>query len=295
MLLLRAATRDSSGSIDIGQARRFIGVMFGERQFHLARFLELAKEITPKAMELRNEIVFSGSVVPSSAEIIYPPDDVLPELLRSLEAGFASEDIINLDPLLRSVIVGLYCVHIHPFLDGNGRWSRLMASYSAHQASDIWPAMAGVAFMNSCKEMLAKKIWPEARIQGLRKYLELAVEFERALENELSTTGLIDLFDTFSRALVGGSVEKRKRIHLLGGMLISGVLPMAALRSTLNLSSRAAEGRMRSAASVGAMIHFDGEKLNAEAYSKELDFTIEKAVKIIDESAIGERNGIFNI
>jgi Fic family protein len=60
-----------------------------------------------------------------------PPDDV-PELMRQLVDWFARPNAIH--PVLVSGIAQFQLVHIHPFVDGNGRTSRLLSTLCLYRA-----------------------------------------------------------------------------------------------------------------------------------------------------------------
>ena len=67
-------------------------------------------------------------------EVIYtppPPDDV-PPLMRELVAWLRAESAIH--PVLVAGIAQFQLVHIHPFLDGNGRTSRLLSTLCLYRA-----------------------------------------------------------------------------------------------------------------------------------------------------------------
>ena len=67
-------------------------------------------------------------------EIIYtppPPEDV-PPLMRDLVDWLRAESPVH--PVLVAGIAQLQLVHIHPFLDGNGRTSRLLSTLSLYRA-----------------------------------------------------------------------------------------------------------------------------------------------------------------
>ena len=67
-------------------------------------------------------------------KIIYtppPPEDV-PPLMRELVDWLRAESPIH--PVLVAGIAQFHLVHIHPFLDGNGRTSRLLSTLSLYRA-----------------------------------------------------------------------------------------------------------------------------------------------------------------
>ncbi len=70
----------------------------------------------------------------ATGEVVYtppPPGDV-PELMRKLVAWIAAEKEIH--PVLVSGIAQFQLVHVHPFVDGNGRASRLLSTLCLYRA-----------------------------------------------------------------------------------------------------------------------------------------------------------------
>jgi Fic family protein len=70
----------------------------------------------------------------ATGEVVYtppPPGDV-PELMRELVAWIAAEKEIH--PVLVSGIAQFQLVHVHPFVDGNGRASRLLSTLCLYRA-----------------------------------------------------------------------------------------------------------------------------------------------------------------
>jgi hypothetical protein len=68
-------------------------------------------------------------------EIIYtpPPKEDVPPLMRELVDWLRAESPIH--PVLVAGIAQFQLVHIHPFLDGNGRTSRLLSTLSLYRAA----------------------------------------------------------------------------------------------------------------------------------------------------------------
>jgi len=64
----------------------------------------------------------------STGEIIYtpPPPERVPTLMREFTVWLNEES--NISPVLRAGISQFHFVHIHPFLDGNGRTTRLICT-----------------------------------------------------------------------------------------------------------------------------------------------------------------------
>lgn len=70
----------------------------------------------------------------STGEVIYtpPPPGEVPALMRELVEWLRNEEIIH--PVLVAGIAQFQLVHIHPFVDGNGRTSRLLSTLALYRA-----------------------------------------------------------------------------------------------------------------------------------------------------------------
>jgi len=109
---------------------------FAERKpFKLSDLLELHKLITKETLEnpadegsLRNQQV--AVVNRTTGQIIFmpPPTDRVGTLVEEFLEWFNSEEANEIDPVLEAGLAHYELVRIHPFVDGNGRTARVMAS-----------------------------------------------------------------------------------------------------------------------------------------------------------------------
>jgi Fic family protein len=58
-----------------------------------------------------------------------PPNSEVPELVENLVAWLNSQDAQELDPVIEAGIAHYEFVRIHPFVDGNGRTARILATW----------------------------------------------------------------------------------------------------------------------------------------------------------------------
>lgn len=109
---------------------------FAERKpFKLSDLLELHKLITRDTLEnpadegsLRNQQV--AVVNRATGQIIFmpPPTDRVGALVEEFLEWFNSEEVNEIDPVIEAGLAHYELVRIHPFVDGNGRTARVMAS-----------------------------------------------------------------------------------------------------------------------------------------------------------------------
>jgi len=97
--------------------------------------LELHKLVTKETLEnpadegsLRNQQV--AVVNRATGQIIFmpPPTDQVATLVEEYLEWFNSEEADEIDPVLEAGLAHYELVRIHPFVDGNGRTARVMAS-----------------------------------------------------------------------------------------------------------------------------------------------------------------------
>ena len=109
---------------------------FAERKpFKLTDLLELHKLVTRDTLEnpadegsFRNQQV--AVVNRATGQIIFmpPPTDQVATLVEEYLEWFNSEEVDEIDPVLEAGLAHYELVRIHPFVDGNGRTARVMAS-----------------------------------------------------------------------------------------------------------------------------------------------------------------------
>ena len=109
---------------------------FAERNpFTVKDFLKIHKIVTDKTLEnpddegiFRNREVFVGNRF--TREIIYrlPSTDKVPMLVDNFFNWFNSKEANEIDSVIHAGITHYEIVRIHPFIDGNGRTARVMAT-----------------------------------------------------------------------------------------------------------------------------------------------------------------------
>ncbi len=103
--------------------------------FIIKDFLKIHKIVTDKTLGnpedegvLRNRGVIVGNRF--TGEVVYrpPSTDKVPMLVDSFLNWFNSKEVIEVDPVVYAGITHYEIVRIHPFIDGNGRTARVMAT-----------------------------------------------------------------------------------------------------------------------------------------------------------------------
>lgn len=109
---------------------------FAERSpFTKEDLLEIHKTVTKGTLDnpkdegaFRDRQVVVGNRATGEVVFVPPPADLVPKLVDELLNWFNSDDAAGLDPVLEAGIVHYELVRIHPFVDGNGRTARVMAT-----------------------------------------------------------------------------------------------------------------------------------------------------------------------
>ena len=202
---LASASHDATGCVDAAQAKRLTDSSFGRLVCPDSRAaIALAKEISPRVQGLRSEVVFAGARNASAAVHVFAPHEAVS---RQFE-GFINAARCpphGAHPSDVAAITAFCGIHLHPFLDGNGRWSRLIAAQAAATAGSGASGAIAAAFQLQCKTLLTKFIWPQARASGLSRYLAISSAFERYVRKTLRTTStheiitrLLNLIDKYA-------------------------------------------------------------------------------------------------
>lgn len=283
LMFVRAASRRGlGGEVDTNQALRYCEVISGRKTYQTStQLMELGRQISPGNKGLRQEIIFSGASVASEATHIFSPYPILPQLMDSL-VEVLSEGRSETDASVLSAIVGFYCVHMHPFLDGNGRWSRLIAASATASAGNAVPAMIGAVLQNTCKAELADQVWPSVRSNGARDYLNCALRFEDELTDILLEHGLFETVGALNAELKKASRNSRDFQSIVAAAYGRGSLSVGWMRATLGMSSRAFTGLVEKLLLIGnGAIELSREFLNIEPLLARVDAAITMARKSI--------------
>jgi hypothetical protein len=243
LALARAASgHGTSRKVDEQQVRRLGATLLSRAVPRTSEALfELVPSIAPKAGKLREQIVFSGGPSASHANHIYAPHGALPELLESLLAALGS-DLKEISPTAVSALVGFFCVHMHPFVDGNGRWSRVVAVSAGAQAGSATSAIIGAIVQCHGSVKLADDIWPVTRSYGLRGYLQFVHAFETEFRSSLVRSAIPEEARHLSQEIMGACKDRRRAARILIELYASTQIPLANLRTALGLSQRSFEG-----------------------------------------------------
>lgn len=237
LLLARSAATDHAGNVDVVQAKRIAQVAFGHVLWtDLESILKLGSDISPAAKKLRQEIVFSGAASASASGHVYPPHEAVPALLESLADGLKFPPI-GMDATVFSAVVGFFCVHVHPFIDGNGRWARALSVQAGTLMKGSDSGTISAIFQNKFKHLLANSIWPTARRTGLKEYLQTAKSFEAVLRNGIDTRAL-ELSNLSLSALKRHFNSRREYEEAAIVMLLSSGADYHLQKERFNLSEK---------------------------------------------------------
>ena len=234
-----SASHDATG-LDAAQAIRLADSAFGRLVCPDSRAaIALAKEICPRVQGLRGEVVFAGATNASAAVHVFAPHEAV---ARQFD-GFVSAARCpphEAHPSDVAAITAFCGIHLHPFLDGNGRWSRLIAAQGAATAGSGASGVIAAAFQSQCKTLLTKFVWPQARASGLSRYLAINSMFEQHVRPALRPGSEQDVIIHLLALIERYANNKRAADKAAVLLLTSEKNPEAAdaLRSTLSLSDK---------------------------------------------------------
>jgi Fic family protein len=103
--------------------------------FRSKDFLEIHRVVTKETLEnpkdegiIRKQQVFVGNRI--TGEVVYmpPPTEEVPKLVDNFLKWLNSNELNEMDSVIQAGITHYEIARIHPFIDGNGRTARVMAS-----------------------------------------------------------------------------------------------------------------------------------------------------------------------
>lgn len=190
--------------------------------------------------KLRQEIVFAGGISASDAVHIYAPYATVPSLMQSMIEPILMAD--EYDAILFASILGFFGAHTHPFVDGNGRWTRATIVAVGASIGRTLPSISSVIFQSVCKTELTASVWPRARSGGLSEYLQLAFRFDEAFLTNLCECGALQAAESVALNLQRSARSRRDHLRVMEALCQTQELRVDPLRSSLSLSMRAASG-----------------------------------------------------
>lgn len=219
----------------------------------------LAARIDPRAQDLRRQIVFTGSRVASDAVHVYAPHEAVPELIEQLVEGLQLE-ASGIHVADRVSVLGFFCVHAHPFRDGNGRWTRALILAAERRA--LIRTIAAMSFQTLCMQPLAEIIWPLTRTQGLRAYLAACRTYTERLLSVYGNSAAHVSIRGVNEALRRAAPDKPRLRAVARRLFVSGRLEAGETRQMLGASARVVDGLFRALEGHGLTVSQEGVSIN---------------------------------
>jgi len=130
-----ATRKDKQEVLNYIEALERIPEFAGRSPFTKNDLLEVHRVVTKGTLEnpkdegvFRDRQVVVGNRLTGDVVFIPPPTEQVPKLVDELLEWFNSDAATALDPVVEAGIVHYELARIHPFIDGNGRTARVMAS-----------------------------------------------------------------------------------------------------------------------------------------------------------------------
>lgn len=279
-LLARPAAQRNPGDINISLATSFCEILSGSR--HLATtddILKIGAILSPRAARLRQEIVFSGGPTASFSEHIFTPPTQLPGQIEALTETMRllRENPTSLDPTLLAACVGFYSVHTHPFLDANGRWSRLQSAYAAKLVGNPLAGMISATMQSTARDRLANEIWPTTRRSGFRELFIFAIRYHTNLAARISPA--LSIATRINNELTKSISNKRALAGAMTELYVTGRIESSRLRAITGLSLKATSGI------TGRIANSIGQSSQTASNAIEIHELHEHIVKVSNECA----------
>lgn len=135
-----ATRKDKQEVLNYIEALERIPEFAGRPPFTKDDLLKIHRTVTKGTLEnpkdegaFRDRQVVVGNRITGEVVFMPPPTEQVPGLVDEFLEWFNSDDVADLDPVLEAGIIHYEMARIHPFIDGNGRTARVMASMTLHQ------------------------------------------------------------------------------------------------------------------------------------------------------------------
>lgn len=192
--------------------------------------------------QLRCEVAFSGARVASDGHVFAYEGDVEP-LFDSLCEGLVAPPA-QVSTTVLAACAAFHALHVHPFVDGNGRWARLLAARIGSTRGDVASGVVHACLLQMGKSVLAERHWPHARSHGLADYLARCLAFEARVLVELDSRGLTETMSAIHAGICATVVSPRLRAPPLSSLIADGRIHRIDLKRVACLSTRALDGAL---------------------------------------------------
>ncbi len=261
----------TSGTVEPAMIRAHARLMAGQIVINTrSDLIELAVNLEPRACRLREQISYAGGRTPSTAQTIYAPASDLPILMDSL-AAFLKGDLEEKEASEVAALVNEYAIRVHPFVDGNGRWTRLLTAYAGARSGDLWAGVATAVFRKT-GWAVARRTLDRASHYGLVPYFDAVRRFSIALFAALDNRGLCANVEQLVALLNSVVTSPAHRCRLLAEFLARGSLQESILQKGLACSQKKAAGIVDAIASLAIpWVSKRREELSCAALFEEAD------------------------
>jgi Fic family protein len=136
-----ATEKDKKEVLNYLKALDLIPEYSNKKAFNVELFLKIHKTVTDGTLQSKEDCglfryrqvfvgrrVFEGTSFKEIVEYMPPETKDVPQLVTEFLDWLNSEGISNINPVILAGVVHYEIARIHPFIDGNGRSARLMAS-----------------------------------------------------------------------------------------------------------------------------------------------------------------------
>jgi hypothetical protein len=242
MLLPIVGFRSSRQVIDGAQAQRAGEIAFGHARYvDMPSLVALAVLVDRRNKGFREDMVFSGAHSASAANHVYAPPEEVPGHFAMLAGALASPPAgIAAYPF--ALVAGYYTSALHPFIGGNGRWSRLVALQAGVAAGRPADGLMAAAFMACLNSTLAGTVWPRATDGGLHEYLSLGQRFREAMRSASAGAGVLRDVEGLHDALAPYAPSRRELERCLVRTLAADGIDLQELKTRFALSAKRAAG-----------------------------------------------------
>lgn len=184
---------------------------------------------------LRDQAVYT-----KGRSLVYAREDLLQELLQDY-ADTLNSGPQNKDKAAFLILAQMTMLLIHPFLDGNGRYTRalLLSLGAQHHCLGTAAMLTGIQWWN--REWFNDTI-TAARNRGLNFYIDAMVTRLKRAEDQIASRNISLTISNFLAALQMAAGSQKSARRLVDSIVATGEIESTSIAATLCCSDRKANG-----------------------------------------------------
>jgi len=246
---ITAARKDRNEVLNYLSVLRKIDTLIKGKKLTVDNILRIHRQITKGTLVLPEDSgAFRTRYVvvanPVTREIYFrpPKNEDVPRLVKNLMEWINSKDSLNLDAIIIAGIIHYEFVRIHPFIDGNGRTARVLATWNLYNRGfDTKQFFALDDYYNSDRPAYYKALQSVNQTTlDLTKWLEYFVEGVYVSVQEVKTRVIRLSSERLRKSKKGQIALTERQMQIVEFINVHGRITNRDMQKMFGLSNRAA-------------------------------------------------------